>query len=210
VTAAPSARKRHAWSAANLGNQAIRRELVAAVLALFPSALAPGARLLDAGCGSGWWLRELAERGAARLHGVDLSPERVEAAAAAVPVADVRVGDVRALPFGDGSFDGLFLFTVLSSLPSTATALREALRVLASGGRLVIWEPRLPTANRDTRLVTRAELRAVAGPPAAERSLTLLPPLARRLGRATERLYEPLARLAPLRTHRLTVYGASA
>ncbi|MGH2947326.1 MAG: methyltransferase domain-containing protein, partial [Solirubrobacteraceae bacterium] len=66
---AASAGKRRAWSAANPGNQAIRRELVDAVLALVP--LAPGARVLDAGCGTGWWLRELAARGVAGLHGVD-------------------------------------------------------------------------------------------------------------------------------------------
>jgi ubiquinone/menaquinone biosynthesis C-methylase UbiE len=206
VTGAPSARKARRWSAANPGNQAIRRELVATVLALFPGALAPGARLLDAGCGSGWWLRELAARGATALHGIDLDPDRVRAARDTMPSADVRTGDVRALPYADGSFDGVFLFTVLSSLPATAAAVREALRVLSPGGRLVIWEPRVPTPNRATRLVTRAELRAVAGTPAAEATLTLLPPLARRLGR----LYAPLARVPLLRTHRLTVYAGQA
>jgi ubiquinone/menaquinone biosynthesis C-methylase UbiE len=194
------------WSAANPGNQAIRRELRDAIFALVP--LAPGVRVLDDGCGTGWWLRTLADRGLPDLHGIDRDERRVAAARVAVPEADVRVGDVRALPYGDGAFDAIYLLTVLSSLPSTGEALREALRVLAPGGRLVIWEPRVPTANRATRLVTRRELRAVAGPPDAEVALTLLPPLARRLGRATDRLYEPLARVPALRTHRLVVFSA--
>jgi ubiquinone/menaquinone biosynthesis C-methylase UbiE len=195
------------WSAANPGNRAIRHELTGAMLALVPGAAAPGARVLDAGCGTGWWLRALADCGAADLHGIDVDAGRVAAARAAVPGADVRVGDVRALPYGDGRFDAVFLLTVLSSLPATSAAMREALRVLAPGGRLVIWEPRVPTPNRATRLVRRRELRAVAGPPSAEVALTLLPPLARRLGRATDRLYHPLARVPLLRTHRLLVYG---
>jgi hypothetical protein len=36
--------------------------------------------------------------------------------------------------------------------------------------------------------------------------VTLLPQVARRLGAATPKLYPPLARLAPLRSHRLAVY----
>ncbi|MGH2944996.1 MAG: class I SAM-dependent methyltransferase, partial [Solirubrobacteraceae bacterium] len=144
------------------------------------------------------------------LHGVDLLPGRVAAARAAVPGADVRVADVRSLPFDDESFDTIFFFTVLSSLPSARAvqeALREARRVLAPGGRLAVWEPRVPTANRATRLVRRGEMRAAAGRPIADVTLTLTPPLARRLGRATGRLYEPLARVPLLRTHRLTIYG---
>lgn len=143
------------------------------------------------------------------MHGVDLLEPRVAAARAAVPAADVRLADVRRLPFEAATFDAVFLFTVLSSLPSAA-AVREALaetrRVLAPGGAIVVWEPRVPTpGNRATRLVGARELRAAAGPPAAEVTLTLLPPLARRLGAATPGLYGRLSRLRPLRTHRLAI-----
>jgi hypothetical protein len=75
--------------------------------------------------------------------------------------------------------------------------------VLAPGGRLVVWEPRVPTlGNRVTRLVRPAELEGATGVVAARRSLTVAPPLARRLG---PRWYARLARVPALRTHRLLV-----
>src|SRR4051794_16613522 len=101
------------WGLENPGNRAIREELAAALLASTPAA----GLLLDAGCGSGWWLARLAAAGCApeRLHGIDLLAERVAAGRAACPDADVRQGDVTALPYEDGCFTGVFLVTVLSS-----------------------------------------------------------------------------------------------
>ena len=79
--------------------------------------------------------------------------------------------------------------------------LREARRVLEPGGAVAVWEPRWPTVNRNTRLVRLSELRSALGPRLTMRTLTLAPPLARRVGR----LYGPLARLQPLRSHRLAL-----
>lgn len=113
---------------------------------------------------------------------------------------------MRALPFDDARFELVLLLTVLSSLRSAddvRRALHEAARVTAPGGRVVIWEPRVPTLNRATRLVRDSEVSAALGPEVSSRAITLLPPLARRLGRATPRLYPALARLPPLRSHRL-------
>jgi hypothetical protein len=96
------------------------------------------------------------------------------------------------------------LFTILSSMGSAgdaAATLREARRVLEPGGAVAVWEPRWPTVNRNTRLVRHSELRSALGPGLTMRTLTLAPPLARRVGR----LYGPLARLQPLRSHRLAL-----
>jgi glycosyltransferase involved in cell wall biosynthesis/SAM-dependent methyltransferase len=210
---AGSARKQRSWAAENPGNVAIRRELVGAALALAKPALADAAdsrEILDVGCGSGWWLAELAARPelGTELHGLDVLPDRVQAARRRVPGAAIEVGDARALPYGDGRFGVVTLFTVLSSLANArgaSLALREARRVLAPGGVLLIWEPRFPNPlNRGTLLITRRLAQAaLAGLQLTVREITLLPPLARRLGPRTETLYPRLARIAPLRSHRL-------
>jgi SAM-dependent methyltransferase len=208
---AASRRKRRDWAASNPGNLAIRRELLEAVLELAAAPLRDGGLVLDVGCGSGWLLAELAARGVdpGRLHGVDLIERRAEAAARRVPGASVRRADARALPFGDHSFELVVLLTALSSMPSdeaVAAALAEAARVVSPGGLVLCYEPRLANPlNRSTRPVAGRELAVSLGAPVASRSLTGLPPLARRLGRATDRLYPPLARIAP--THRLTAHS---
>ena len=173
-------------------------------------------KILDLGCGTGWWLRSLAEAGVdpARLQGIEEQPARVEAARRAVPGARIDVGDARALELEDGSFALVLLFTVLSSLPTSedvTAALAEARRVLQPGGLLLIYEPRVTNPlNRNTRRLRDGDLDAAGLAPREQLSLTLLPPLARRLGARTEDRYERLARLPLLRTHRLVVLPRAA
>jgi ubiquinone/menaquinone biosynthesis C-methylase UbiE len=166
--------------------------------------------VLDVGCGTGWWLERLVTAGAdpACLHGIELLGQRAAAAARRVPGADVIEGDARSLPFEPGRFRAVTLFLVLSSLPSAAAVrlvLRESRRVLAPGGAVVVWEPRLPTRNPATRLIRRRDLVGPLGQLVVDEPVTLLPPLARRLRGATERLYPRLATVTVLRTHRLRV-----
>jgi ubiquinone/menaquinone biosynthesis C-methylase UbiE len=164
--------------------------------------------IADIGCGTGWWLEALAQRGIEgdRLHGVDLLPARVEAARRRVPQADLTVADAGALPWESNRFVLVTLFTVLSSMPSPDAqrrAIAEATRVLRPGGHLFVWEPRIPNPrNAATTFVRRSTLREALGQDAQARALTLLPPLARRLGRLSG-LYPIAARIPPLRSHRL-------
>jgi SAM-dependent methyltransferase len=212
---AASPRRRRAWSRDNAGNRRILAGLEAAVAAeLARAARFPGSgrTLLDVGCGHGELLASLVRRGAPpdALHGVDLLEERVATVRAGVPGADVRVADARALPAGDGSFDAVILSTVLSSIVDgalRAEVAREALRVLRPDGVLLCYDARMPNpANPSVRAIGRAELgRLFAGCAIASRSLTVLPPLARRLGPATAAAYGALHRLPPLRSHLLSV-----
>ena len=211
-----SPRKRRAWAADNPGNAAIRRELLTELLRLAAAELRGPGRILDLGCGTGWWLRSLTEAGVdpARLWGIDEQPARVEAARRAVPGARIEAGDARALELEDDGFALVLLFTVLSSLPTSEAieaALAEAMRVLAPGGMLLIYEPRVTNPfNRHTRRLRDGELDAAGLVPREQLSLTLLPPLARRLGARTEARYERLAGVPELRTHRLISFRAPA
>ncbi len=104
-------------------------------------------RWLDAGCGSGYFARMLADGGATVL-GVDGASDMVEAAKAAAigHGAAERLGfdkieTVERLPFEDASFDGLISLSVLEYVPHPQQALSEMARVLRPGGQMVVSIP---------------------------------------------------------------------
>lgn len=76
-------------------------------------------RALDAGCGNGLWLRTLAERfGVGDVVGVDLSTGMLaDAWGLAGDAARLVAGDVRRLPFADGTFDAVLCFWMLYHVP---------------------------------------------------------------------------------------------
>jgi ubiquinone/menaquinone biosynthesis C-methylase UbiE len=94
-----------------------------------------GARVLELGCGTGRILSRLAEI-AEEAVGIDLSEGM--AAQAKARGLDVRLGDLRALPFEDDTFDLTCSFKVLAHVPDVKTAIREAARVTRPGGHLVL------------------------------------------------------------------------
>jgi len=99
------------------------------------------ADILDAGCGSGGFLRRLrAARPQWNLTGVDLSPV---ACALARQRCDARIepGSVTALPFADASFDAITSADVLYQLENPAAALAEFFRCLRPGGVVVVNVP---------------------------------------------------------------------
>lgn len=100
--------------------------------------LAPGVRLLDAGCGRGEVLRAAALRGAAAT-GIDYSPAAVEIASEVVP-GRIALGDICELPYPDASFDRVLLADVIEHLTDeqAARALSQLRRVLAPGGHLLV------------------------------------------------------------------------
>jgi len=207
-----SQRRRRAWAADNRGNIAARAELLSACWELVGAQLADGAEVLDAGCGTGFWLRSFVERGVSpgRLHGIELLPERLAASRDALPAAvQLRQGDVRKLPYDDASFDVVLLFTVLSSLggpQDVGMALREAGRVMRPDATLLIYEPRYPNPlNRHTARIPVGLVREALGP-VEERPVTVWPPVARRLGRFTEPVYRRLAGRRWATSHRLLAY----
>jgi SAM-dependent methyltransferase len=99
--------------------------------------LEPGRRVLDIGCGAGVFLRLAAERGALPS-GIDASESLLELARSRVPDADLCVGDMQFLPYGDDRFDLVTGFTSFFFAADMGAALREAGRVAAPGAPVVI------------------------------------------------------------------------
>ncbi|MBA2740766.1 MAG: class I SAM-dependent methyltransferase [Actinobacteria bacterium] len=97
----------------------------------------PGRRTLDLGCGEGRLSRDLSELGH-HVVAVDRSPTMLAAARAADPGIETHLADAAALPFGDGEFDLVVAFMSLQDMDDYERAIREAGRVLVSGGRLCI------------------------------------------------------------------------
>ncbi len=96
---------------------------------------APG-RLLDIGCGDGWFLQLAQERGWEGV-GTDLSSKAVRHARERLGV-DARSGELRSFGFPDRSFRLVTLWNVLELVPDPVGFLEEIHRVLEPGGSLFI------------------------------------------------------------------------
>lgn len=203
------------WSITNKGNQAVLREREQKLNEVLQcSGFLPldQRRILDVGCGSGETLAGLQSWGAKpeNLFGVDLLPERIQRAKEMFPGINFQRINAEALPFTDRFFDLVSVFTVFSSILDDEMARNvgcEIDRILRGGGAVIWYDVRMTNPlNPHVRGLSRKAVRRLF-PTFALRlvPITLLPPLARRLGRLTDRLYACLASLTFLRSHYLGV-----
>src|SRR5262249_52708993 len=123
---------RHGWVSPPLLGSKIRNDMLRSFLA--PAA---GELVVDLGCGSGralLWNRDWR----ARAVGVDIAPFFATDAREQV---DLLLGDLRRLPFADGTFTKAYSLDVLEHLSPDALRgmLAEAARVIAPGGRLFVY-----------------------------------------------------------------------
>jgi ubiquinone/menaquinone biosynthesis C-methylase UbiE len=117
-----------------------RRSLVHAALGA-----EPGDRVLDVGCGPGFYVSELlgtvGPQGS--VVGVDVSRDMLAVAARRAgdrPNVEFHEGAATALPFPDDSFDRAASVQVFEYVEDIPAALGEVHRVLRPGGRLVLWD----------------------------------------------------------------------
>jgi ubiquinone/menaquinone biosynthesis C-methylase UbiE len=96
-----------------------------------------GERVLDVGCATGVFLRMCADRGAV-VSGLDAAESLLALARERVPEADLRLGDLESLPYGDDTFDVVTGFTSFFFADDIVAALREAGRVARPGAPVVV------------------------------------------------------------------------
>ncbi len=166
-------------------------------------------RVMEVGCGAGGNLLELLRAGVRPEHlgGVELLPERYEAARAVLPAAvALHSGDALALDVPPASLDIVFVSTVFSSLldDTFQQRLADTMWFWVRPGGAVLWydfvvdNPR----NRDVRGVPLSRVRALfpQGRVSASR-VTLAPPIARAVTRWHPAFYTLFNTLPFLRTH---------
>jgi ubiquinone/menaquinone biosynthesis C-methylase UbiE len=203
------------WESANRGNQLIvaERRMITRRLLDQEGLIPIGDRsVLEVGSGGGGELAGMVDLGAnpARLCGLDLLPRRVAAAREAHPGIEYRVGNAESIEFPDETFDLAMAITLFSSIraPEMAFAVAgEIVRVLRPGGALLFYDFRYPSpANRNVRPVRARDVRRLFPQLRGDlQSITVLPPLARRLGVLTDAAYTALSRVPPLRSHLIGV-----
>jgi arsenite methyltransferase len=129
------------------------RSLPKAVIASYcgtgnPFSLGPineGEAVLDIGCGAGvdTILSAMMTGPSGKVAGVDIVPEMLQRAEENLKMTDLKnVNFQKAsgekLPFEDDSFDVVISNSVINLIPNKAGTLKEAIRVLKTGGRLMI------------------------------------------------------------------------
>jgi ubiquinone/menaquinone biosynthesis C-methylase UbiE len=103
-------------------------------------AVTPATKLLDVGCGSGYFSK-LAVDKEINVTGLDATSELIAEAKKRVPTANFLVGEMEELPFEEKSFDVVCGFNSFQYAADIKNALMEAKRVLKDGGKLaaMIW-----------------------------------------------------------------------
>ena len=124
-----------------------------------------GARVLEVGCGAGYFLERFREYGVAHAAGIDLVEDRIAIARARYPALELVAGDASKLPWDDKSFELVTQFTCLSSILDQRvrdSVASEMWRVLAPGGAVISYD--IGPEPLPVRAIRRlAALRAGAG-----------------------------------------------
>ena len=199
------------WDNQNPGNQAVlaeRQTKMGKLLQKHGFYPLRGLKVLEVGCGSGNVLARLTDLGAFPddLYGVDLLPERIAAAKQKYPDIHFDCVNGEQLEFADGAFDLVLVFTVFSSILDQSMAhnvAREISRVLKPGGTLLWYDFRFNNPrNAHVQGMGRQHIQQLFPTHHTHlQTITVLPPLVRRLGRWSTQLYPLLAYIPWLRTH---------
>lgn len=170
-------------------------------------------KILDLGCGSGGWLRTLMAWGAdpEKLHGIDILPDRIETAKKLSHLIDYQVTSGFSIPFINASMDMICAHTVFSSVlsPSAREKMaKEMMRCLQPAGHIMIYDYRISSPkNPDTTGIGKNEItRIFPGMQIHSRSLTLAPPISRRIAPVSPCIAHMAEAVFPfLRTHNIFI-----
>jgi len=99
-------------------------------------------RILDIGCGKGFFVKRAADRGW-EAHGLELSPHAVAFAKEKLGLHRVALGRVENVSFRAGMFRVITLWDVIEHLADPGPILRKSAQLLADGGLLFIQTPNI-------------------------------------------------------------------
>ena len=114
-------------------------------------------RLLDCGCGTGFFTRQYARLPGVTAVGLDMDETLLSAARGLAEKEGLAVefvqGDITELPYPDGSFDVVVSDILLEIFPDKTAPVKELVRVCHPGGKVLCMEPNyLSTVHYDPRL----------------------------------------------------------
>ena len=96
-----------------------------------------GEKILDVGCGTGFFAAEFSKAGA-KVSGIDVGEELLVIARKNAPKAEFKSASAEALPFGNEIFDKVVFVLALQNMADMKKAVSEAARTLKSGGKIFL------------------------------------------------------------------------
>ena len=121
------------------GAARLQRQMGDAMLATLTQPVPQSAAVVDLGCGTGWYTRQLAQRFGAHTVGVDLAPGMLayaQSKARGLETIQWLEADAERLPLADQSVDLIYSNLMIQWCRHPQGVLRECLRVLRPGGQL--------------------------------------------------------------------------
>jgi ubiquinone/menaquinone biosynthesis C-methylase UbiE len=171
-----------------------------------------GKAILDLGCGAGGELRNMVRYGASAgmLTGIDMLADRIAKARELSPDIRFIEGSGTELPFETNSFDMVTQFTVFTSIVNAevkAAVAGEMLRVLRPDGIILWYDFRYSNpGNKDVQGIGLREIKRLFPDCTYDhRTVTLLPPLTRRLAPISWIACTLMGTVPVLRSHYLIV-----
>lgn len=101
--------------------------------------LSPTARVLVDGCGNGMYASQIRRRYTPHVQAFDIEPERVAEAHNDTPHALIAAAEM--IPYPDCAFNTILSHEVIEHVTNDYQAVREMMRVLKVGGRIVMFAP---------------------------------------------------------------------
>jgi ubiquinone/menaquinone biosynthesis C-methylase UbiE len=183
------------------------------VLAAYGIASLESTKILEVGCGTGFWLREFVRWGAQpeNIYGIDLLPERIAEARRLCSVGvKLECGSATRLKLANSEFDLVLQSTMFTSILDRQVKMQiagEMVRVLRPKGCIIWYDFRVDNPrNFDVRGIKIGEIRMLfPGCSVNLHKLTLAPPLARPVARISSALHSAFSSISPLRTHYLAL-----
>lgn len=205
------------WQPGEILMTSERKRLAAAMLRKIDRFPKAGDKCLEIGYGKLGWLADLISWGLHEtdLHGIELDTNRAAQARAALPGADLRIGDASRMPWVNGYFDFVIVSTLFSSILDArvrAAIADEIGRVLSPGGIVIMYDIAVNNPrNKNLRRVSRSELNTMfSNFRSYRRSTTLAPPIARVVASRSWTMAVLLSSVPILRTHFLAVLVKTA